>query len=186
MLKRLWQWLLGLFAKTDGDGFRPRERLIYRYFDGTRVVSADPLVLYQKVMDVAPSIAADAAAARTPGFSKGEQAYQSMLEAMRGIFGVTPFKDLGQGKYEGLTESEVTALYAHFWEYVEGVLPAEEGLPPEGGVKKNSPPSPTSPEATSVSPAPTSAGASATRSSSDCGSTGDGPSTGSPRPPDGA
>lgn len=168
MIGRFFSWLRSLLpARTRGDVYRPRERLIYSYWDGAKVVRADPMVLYQRVMERGPELSIDIKVATSP--SKGAAAAQSgAVDKIRTAFGLKPFD--GEN---GLTELEVFALLDHFLEFAEGL-------------KKNSSPTVTSAAGTSATTPPSSAAAPPTPSTSASGSTAAGPPTGPPTPTTGA
>lgn len=164
MLGRIWRWLWGGPSEEPFDLYRPRERLIYRYFDGKRVVDADPMELFRRQADVGPELSAHIKGAFSP-LKTAPQEYQWMLEKIRTIFGVAPFKD------GGLTDLETVDLLNHFLVW-------------QGRLKKNSSPPPTLPEAPSgPTPAPISPSPDVgppTSSSSGSGSTATAPPTGCP------
>lgn len=157
--------MFGFLKKSKGpscDVYRPTERVIYHYWDGGKTVSADPMTLYRKVMEVGPELSIDLTVANSPSKDSGE-AHRKAVEKVRTVFGV---KGLEEG---GLTEAESLDLLDHFMAFCEAL-------------KKNSSRSPTSPAATSATTASSSAAGSPTPSSSGSGSTANGPSTGPPGP----
>lgn len=159
MFKKLFGWLSG---GGRGDLYHPRDRLIYRYFDGQREVAADPMVLYKLLMDVGPEIGIDMKVAASPSKDAGK-AHDKMVQKIRGAFGVLPLKD------GGLTDLESVELLQHFLVFVDAI-------------KKNSSPLPTSPGETPAPSAPSSVAGPPTPSSSGSGSTGGGSSTVGPPP----
>ncbi len=162
----IFGWLKGWFSKesTTDDSYSPGQRRIYRYFNGDKEISADPMVLYKRVMDVGPSLSADIKVSAS--ISRGARgAHASMVKTLREIFSV---KSLEEG---GLTEQEVCDLFDHFMTYCDDL-------------KKNSSQPATSPEATSPSgPSPSTEEKSPpTAGTSDSGSTEKGSCTGPPTP----
>lgn len=120
------------------DVYEPGARRIYSYFDGEKVVAADPMVLWRNLMEVRGDLSAHLSLAFAPMDSKDKpQAYAKAAALSRKIFSVREFHE------GGLTEAEAVNLVQHFWRYCDGV-------------KKNSPPSPSWSAATSAAPAPTS------------------------------
>lgn len=105
------------------DLFRPKERDIYHYFDGTAVRDADPLPLYRKMKDVITDLEVEFKVASS-GMKGADEHYTSAVNRIRGIFDLKPFPE------GGLTEMECVALFRHFFNY-------------SGGVKKKLPPSST-------------------------------------------
>lgn len=178
---RLWAWIKGWFTRGENsDLYSPRERAIYRFFDGQKVRCVDPLVLWQRLMDHHQDIMTDMLGAKNFTGDKGSALYQAMISDIRKVFEVEPFQDLGNGRYQGLTEAEVTQLYVHFYQYCDGWLGPDDI--PEGGVKKNSPPPTTPATGTSAAMPPSSEENPPTRSSSASGSTAAEPSTEQPEP----
>ncbi len=162
MLKRLFGWL---FSRSEiFDIYKPRERLIYKYFNGKEEIAADPLTLWKKVMAVGPEMSIDIQVSQSP-MKNAPEAHTELLSKIRGIFTVTPLNEKG----EGLSELETVELLNHFLIYSERL-------------KKN-----TSPYATSSSNSEVSAVSSGdgpvTRNTSDSGSTENVPSTENPIPP---
>lgn len=175
MFSKAWNWIKSFWPKRsdnlDRFGlYHPREREIYEYFDGDKIVKADPMVLYKRVMAKGPEIAIDMSVARSPLKAAGK-AHDDLIRKIRDIFNVKPL-DVG-----GLTEQETMDLFDDFLIYVDAV-------------KKNTTPPPTSQEGTlpptSPSTAPSGDGSSAldppSPSSSDSGSASNGSSTDTPPP----
>lgn len=159
----MWQWLLSWFRRSGPDLYRPRERLIYRYFDGRRTVAADPQVLYKRLMAVGPELSIDITVAQSPS-QDAAKASDAAVAKIRGIFGLKPLEE------GGLTEIEAGNLLDHFVAYCEAV-------------KKNSrTPATSAPSSPAPSPPASAAGGPATASSSGSGSTASGASTGPPEP----
>ena len=119
MLTQIWNWLKSLFAsdsKDPWDLFHPQDRLIYRYFDGTKIRRADPQVLWSKIMNKGPDLfiplkVADSISKDAP------KAKQEVLTIIREIFEVEALgKETG-----GLNEDETGNLLDHFVEYIDNV-----------------------------------------------------------------
>ena len=162
---KMFGWAKRLFSRKPAEDFavyNPAERVIYSYFDGEKVVKADPMVLYRNLHDIGAVLDMDMKGARSQSSRAGEY-HAEMIRKMRGIFAVKP---LEQG---GLTESETENLFWHFFEFCETV-------------KKNSRSIRTNATEAS-SPTPASPGESpATGPSSASTSTAEGPSTEGPSP----
>lgn len=105
--------------------YKPKERLIYGYFDGQDIVYCDPLELYQNLMSVAPTLDIDIKVANSP-MKDANQAFQEACLKVRDIFKVKPYKE------GGLTETECMDLLGHFLNFCHTV-------------KKNASESPTTP-----------------------------------------
>ena len=163
-----WHKTKSLFlSKQDSeqrfDIYAPRERLIYSYFDGEKQVLADPLELYQKVMDVWPGLRVDLKLAESALIKEKEsnEAYEKVVAKVREIFNIKNFKD------GGLTKAECCHLLDHFFAFFIQL-------------KKNSPPLQTSLESSEDSSPSSEEDDPPTDNSSDSGSTDEGPFTGGP------
>lgn len=133
------------------DLFQPEQRLIYSYFNGQKVVSVDPLVLYRKTLEQGPSLSIDFKVANSPS-KDAAKAYTSLMIHLRRIFDVAEYQ---QG---GLTETEMMQLLEHFLRYCNSI-------------KKNWSPLPTSATATLAPSASSTVDDPATPNSLDSGST---------------
>jgi hypothetical protein len=155
-------WLLNRFARDDQyEVYRPKERLIYSYFDGKNIVHADPISTYKRLMAVGPELSVRIKLANSPSNAAG-QAHEELLRDIRKVFGV---KALDEG---GLTEIETVDLLDHFLIYCARVK------------KKQNPwPMPSTPTAASPT---TSAAGPATANSSGSGSVENASPTGVPPP----
>jgi hypothetical protein len=160
----MFGWLRNLFAgRNTLDTWNPKERLLFHYFDGKKMIHADPMVVYKSFMEVGPELKADIDVVNFPTPIKGvEKAHEGMITKIRKIFQVETLEN------GGLTEIEVTDLLDKFLNYCDAV-------------KKNGKPLPTLP-ATSVPSAPSSGGSQPTPNSSASGSTAAAPSTSVPPP----
>ena len=153
-MRKLLDWFLSWFRKPIEerlDFYRPAERFVYGWWDGSKEVRADPMVLYKKLMDVGPDVSIAIKVSESPS-KDADKARQDLLGYIRRIFGLSSFED------GGLTEIETLQLLDHFLVYTETL-------------KKNTRNSPTSPTATSPPSASSAGGSPATPSTSGSGST---------------
>ena len=169
----MFSWLVSLFKRKptlkEMSLYTEEERLIYSYWNGEKIVKADPMVLYKKLVTIGPDLEADMLGARSKS-KKAMEYHDGVIKKLRNLFGVKSFEE------GGLTEQETLSLYDHFQDYV-------------GVIKKNGNPSATSQEETSpdtsASTPPSTEGSSTpsppTPSSSDSGSTEKESSTNSPK-----
>lgn len=153
----MFAWLRKWFGQDDFDQYRPRERLIYQYFNGREAVRADPMLLYKKLMEVGPELDIDIKVANSPS-KDANKAYESMVAKIRQVFDLKPLAD------GGLTETETVELLDHFIRYNESI-------------KKKVKTSPTS----STSLAASATANSATNGSTACGSAASVASTSRPK-----
>lgn len=154
----MFGWLFGRRQHV----FHPKERLIYRYWDGARMVAQDPLVLYRRFATVQPQLVIDRKVA-TSLSKDANKAWPKMIAHIHGIFGV---KSMEEG---GLTEAEAVQLLDDFLTFCETI-------------KKKESPIPTSPT-TTLPPTPLSSDEGPpTPSGSDSGSVANEPSTDAPTP----
>src|SRR5258708_39847256 len=112
----MFRWLKSLFTKQEDYNFyRPSEQQIYRYFDGQKVVSSDPMILYKKLMEVGPDLAVDIQVSESTLVKNYESiaAQNKVQEKIRKIFNVKSFVD------GGLTEAKAGELLDHFLVYTE-------------------------------------------------------------------
>lgn len=163
MLRRIWERLTG---RRDWDVYHPKERLIYSYFNGERLVKADPMGLYMKVMDVAGDLEGDLKVANSP-LTDAPKAHKQALKTMREVFGL---KELtGIEVVDTLSDDETIALFNHFMDY-------------HHRLKKNTSPPATSPEETPVASVYSPDASLLTPPTTGSGPTADEPSTGPPTP----
>lgn len=98
-----------LFASGEDryDTYRPREQLIYHYWDGQKMRSVDPVKVYKKMAEVGQELSANIRVSTSP--SKGAaKAYESVVKSIRGIFDLQSFEE------GGLTEIDTVGLLDHF------------------------------------------------------------------------
>ena len=98
----------------DDEIYKPKDRLIFKYFDGEKIVSADPMVVYRRMLDVSVDLNVDMTVA-TSASKDAPSSYQKMIEKLRKIFQVKPL-ELG-----GLTENETFLVYINFSNFCDFV-----------------------------------------------------------------
>lgn len=109
-MRRILRWLFGLLGfETDYEFYLPKERQIYIYSDGTKRVHADPIILWQKLMEIEPGLKADMATAELPS-KNADMCRERALKAIRDLFEVKALDKDG----EGLTKDETLDLFDHF------------------------------------------------------------------------
>ncbi len=96
------------------DVYEPRQRQIYSYFDGQRVIKADPVVLFKRLADVGPELDVDYRVARSQS-KDARKAHDAMVAKIYRVFNIKP---LAEG---GLTETEATELLDHFITFNEAI-----------------------------------------------------------------
>ena len=114
----VWNWLKSLFKRGASnaprfDVYSPEERAIYSYNDGEKIVRADPLTLYRKIMEVGPSLAIDLKVSTSTLMKEADKtkAHYSLLKQIREIFNLKSFEE------GGLTELETVEILDHFMTY---------------------------------------------------------------------
>lgn len=96
----------------DGlDIYNPKERFIFRYFNGEKIIPADPMRLQQKLIDKLQELSTDLKVSNVPQYPGAEDSYQKLCANIRLIFKIKP---LDQG---GLTETELEELLSQFVDY---------------------------------------------------------------------
>jgi hypothetical protein len=153
----MWSWIKKWFVKETVDSYEVyslSDRSIYKYFDGEKLVSVDPMVLYKKLQAVRPELNLDIKLANSVllKWEEKSKAHNAMIKKIRDIFVLKSFEE------NGLTETESVELLDHFLVYCEGV-------------KKNSSPSQTSQTETLPSSECSTEDPSDTSNSSESGST---------------
>ena len=119
MLQRFLLWLLSLVSKDEPkteeqfDLYMPEEKMIYSYWDGSKLVTADPMVVYRRLMEKGPELNVDMMVATSPS-KDADNAHVLMLEKIRYIFDVKPLEN-----NNGLTEEHTIGLLNHFLTYTE-------------------------------------------------------------------
>lgn len=168
MFHRIFSWL---FSPRDPYNlYHPKETLIYKFWDGGKIVHADPMVLYGRLMDVGPELAIDYSVSVSIMKDAGE-CRKKFLTKIRKIFNIKPppSEENSLDCSGTLTEIGLENLLVHFMEFCETL-------------KKNSQLSPT----VSTTPSPPSGSSSTANptipSSSPSGSAANGLFTAVPEP----
>ncbi len=121
MFAKFLKWLLTFVEKPTvveapkpppaaDDLYAPKERMIYRYFDGDKQRSVDPIVLYKAIMGDWININGGLTVMRA-GMKDAFKGHDDFVGHVRSAFGL---KTLDEG---GLTEGEIGDLLEHFLEY---------------------------------------------------------------------
>lgn len=112
--------------------FTPQERNLYRYYNGTREVAADPLAIQRKLTTFPNfDLVADIKRMQLNN-QESLLAFGRLLEAARCAFDILPFSESEDGTQVGLLETETVSLVIDFGNWL-------------GAVKKNIPTQPDSP-----------------------------------------
>lgn len=169
MFRKLWHRLTGK-REDRHDLYAPAEKTIYSYFNGERLVEADPIVLYKRYMDVSTDLDTFLRVARSASKDAAKM-HGKACEKIRQIFNVKPPPEEDEADCTGtLDQTALLGLLGHFHRYC-------------GGVKKNmNPPATTSTATSQPTPASSDDGP-PTSPSSGSGSTDDACSTEPPTPP---
>jgi len=108
-------FIKNIFRKKDPLSiYRPKERMIFQFWNGQKMVSGDPLVLFKRMSDVGPELAIDIKVSSSPS-KDASKAHNNVVDKIRGIFGV---QSLEQG---GLSELETLQLLDTFLLYCDRV-----------------------------------------------------------------
>lgn len=163
----MFGWLKRLFSKPRLDVYHPRERLIFRYFNGHRTVLADPLVLCQRVSSRGKELDRLQVVARSTLIQPkvAEEHRVEYVAHLRDVFKIPPLVDsfeVGEGGRATLTDTEVEGLLDQFMWFCDSVKKNSKQLrttyessqePPETTSEPAA--SPTSPTSGSGSTEPT-------------------------------
>lgn len=102
MISRFFSWLASFFRASQPrlDLWVPRERLIFAYFDGGKIVSDDPLEIWRRLAEVGPELAQDIEVGRCQKVEWALPAQDEIAAKLRNIFGVKTVKEGGLGRVE--------------------------------------------------------------------------------------
>lgn len=98
--------------EDDFSIYHPKERLIYKYWNGKELIAADPMTLYKKVMDVSAELAIHFSVAKSQS-KDAKDAHENLIETVRKVFGVRSLEETP----EGLGQTESISLLNHFLAY---------------------------------------------------------------------
>lgn len=117
----MFRWLFNLLSRFSAkkledsyELYHPRERMIYRYFNGKEDVAVDPIQLSKKMAEIWPELVVDIKVARSQS-KDSAKAHDSLVAGIRDLFNVKSLED------GGLTELETIQLLDHFLAYTEDV-----------------------------------------------------------------
>lgn len=103
------------FSKSDDgeseDFYKPRKRLLYAYWNGSKKITADPLALYRNLLKYGVEIDIATRVARSPS-KDADVKQQELIGYVRTIFEIAAFPE------GGLTEIELLNLLDHFLTYI--------------------------------------------------------------------
>jgi hypothetical protein len=104
------------FFRRTREAFSDKQRQIFRYWDGAKVLRADPAVILQE-MSAHPTTNFDT----EPRIMRqqdtfGQEAYDSVLVGIRDVFKLKPISEDG-----GLTEIETLDVWIKFQEFITGL-----------------------------------------------------------------
>lgn len=127
---RLLAWLSSFWRKQlveqdRWDYYKPIDRYVYKYHDGEKEVTADPMVLYKKVMAKWPIIGKFLAEYKAVTDAETLARHDQLIAAIRELFGI---KKLEEG---GLSEQETLDLFNHFRIYANIISPEQPAPLPE-------------------------------------------------------
>ena len=109
----MFNWLRNMFKRDKENSFdfyKPKERKLYKYWDGQKIVEEDPMILWKRMMEVRPELITSIKLSQSI-HKDAVLGHNDMVSYMRKIFFVKPY---GEG---GLTESELSNLFDHFMSF---------------------------------------------------------------------
>ncbi len=134
----MWNWIKSWFVQSSTEPFdiyHPKERTIFHYWNGEKVIDADPLPLYKKMMEVGPELKVDLQVSNSQ-LKDAPIAHDKAIGKIRKIFTLKSFDE------GGLTEVETIALLEHFLIFCE--YKKKGGNQPPTSQTETSPPTPPS------------------------------------------
>lgn len=139
--------MFGWFKKKK-DIYSPEERQIFKFFNGSRIVYADPIPLWKRVADVGPILSIDIKVANSMSKDAGT-AKELAASKVRKIFNLKELENGIEIPTEGtLTDDECFGVLNEFLEWSNRlkknskttVISAEETLPSLDSSSVDSPP----------------------------------------------
>lgn len=104
----MFQWLFSFFGKSyKFDTYHPKKRCIYTYWNGHKLIKADPLPIYKKIVSQGQLLSIDIKISNSIS-KEAPNRHTEMVKRIRGIFELDSFE---QG---GLSELETVQLLDHF------------------------------------------------------------------------
>ena len=107
-------WKFWKKNNEPADFYHPKERRIYSYHDGGKMVIVDPMLLYKKLMEVSADLSVDMKVANSQS-KDARKAHDAMIKRLRDVFEIKSFAE------GGLTEVETLDLMDHFLSYIDDV-----------------------------------------------------------------
>jgi len=133
----MFGWLKNIIknwiCKDDLSIYMPKERKLFSYFNGEKLIREDPMTLYFKMMEVGPELAIDIKVAVSP-MKDADDFRKKAYDKMRSVFGVNRHTP----DTPGLTDLETIDLFSRFQAYLDDLkknvkstpTPVEETLVP--------------------------------------------------------
>lgn len=118
-VKSVWGRITSKFRTKKLGQFNPDERMIFTYFNGEKIIQADPMILYKRVMEVGPVLSIDIKVAFSPS-KDAETARVSAIEKIRNIFNLKPLSQ-GIEVESTLSDSECGELLEVFLNFCDAV-----------------------------------------------------------------
>lgn len=166
----MFVWLKNLLRKWVGQEdlsvYMPKERKIFTYWNGEKLIKDDPMTLYYRMLEVGPTLFIDLQVAMMP-MNDSKDSHEKALVKMRSIFNV---KKLTPDQ-PGLGDIELFDLFNQFSNYINDL-------------KKNAKVTSTRAEETLVPTKPSSPGSLPILNTSPSGSTVNVPSSEKSKPTD--
>ena len=124
------------------DLYEPKEKEVFRFYNGEKMVRADPLVLYKRLMDKGPELHIDLKVSVSAS-KDAEVAHKALDRKIREVFNLSPLVD-GIDATNTLTETQTVELLTAFITYcgfqkknmnTSAILPAgtSHPTPPSSG-----------------------------------------------------
>lgn len=127
--------------------YSPKDRKIYFYHNGERVIAADPLIIARRIADAGAEFQTACGAATGAAGKWTRQAQDEVAKHLRTIFNLKPLTN-GEEVIGTLSDDECADLFLHFREFQKGVkknsrmtvTPARAVSPSSGPTSVASPP----------------------------------------------
>lgn len=109
----MFNWLFDMFGRDEGY-YKPKKRRLYKYFDGERKVTADPMVLFRRLMERSTELSCDIQVYNSPSKDRFK-AREAMMDKVRWIFSLKKYEE------GGLEEEKCEELLDHFVNWCDKV-----------------------------------------------------------------